>query len=73
MEKSFYYIVPWGKNADIQTALNRLEVPYVIEPDIPGQNRIVFPDVPVRLYSKIRTLFHGDGDPYKIPLSKGGT
>lgn len=70
MEKSFYFVLPWSDAKHYTVALKALDVEYLIETadEIPsleaGQLAIVLPNLPVRIYDKVRTLFGTTGEPY---------
>lgn len=67
MEKSFYFIVSWGDARRYKSVLDEQGIPYVIQSpaDLPvleeGKLAIVFPSIPVRLYSQVRSLFTCNG------------
>ena len=74
LEKSFYYVANWDDAAAYRKALGAMGIPYMIEspgsglPIQQGQLAIVFPDVPVRMYSSIRELFGTNGERYPSPI-----
>jgi len=70
MEKSFFYVVSWGKSAQVIAELNKLGVRYKLEVHEPGRNRFVFPNVPVRQYSEIRKVFGRDGQAFRDSWNK---
>lgn len=70
MEKSFFYSVGKTEVEEYQKMLDLMNIPHEVEPPISvlrdgaDQYKIVFPDMPVRLYGMVRKLFKGDGKPY---------
>lgn len=63
MSKSFYYLIPWSRQKAIKHELVKLMVPFTFE-TTGGECVVVFPDLPVRQYAKVRQLFSGDGKAY---------
>lgn len=67
MDKSFYYVVTWSEAKTYKDALDENAIPYEIQTplDLPslddGKLAIVFPTIPLRIYSKVRSLFFSDG------------
>jgi hypothetical protein len=70
VEKSLFYVVSWGRSAGVIAELNRLGARYEVELHVPGRNRFVFPNVPVRLYGEIRKVCGGDGQAYRDSWNK---
>jgi len=70
VKKSFYFVVAWRDAKNYADALRALDIPYVIETaeEIPslreGELAFVFPNLPIRLYAKVRMLFGATGEPY---------
>lgn len=71
MKKSFYFVVNQSEVKDYTQILDLMKVPYMIENSLAvlkegaGQSKIVFPDIPIKLYSMVRKLFKTDGKPYE--------
>ncbi|UFJ41852.1 hypothetical protein LOK74_04935 [Brevibacillus humidisoli] len=67
MEKQIYFPVPWKEAKRYADMLDSLHIPYRIEsaggkvPLVEGDLAIVFPNMSIHLYIKIRVLFFGDG------------
>ncbi|UFJ40701.1 hypothetical protein LOK74_22340 [Brevibacillus humidisoli] len=70
LKKSFYFVVAWHDAKKYTDALRALDIPYVIETpeEIPslqeGELAFVFPNLPIRIYVKVRMLFGTTGEPY---------
>jgi hypothetical protein len=70
VEKSFYFIVNWSEAQRYKAELDEKGIPYVIQspadlPDLKdGKLAIVFPSIPNRLYTQVRSLFTCNGQPY---------
>jgi hypothetical protein len=63
---SFYYVVPWREATDIRRELDRNgPIPYAVTSLPTGKIAFVFPDLPVRVYGRVREIFGRDGKPYK--------
>ncbi|MGD8189924.1 hypothetical protein ACQCN2_08075 [Brevibacillus ginsengisoli] len=63
-DKSFFYTVTWRDAPLIVRKLDTAKLPYSLKSLPWGEIGIVFPDVNVRQYSKVRSIFGYDGEPY---------
>lgn len=65
---SFYYPVTWRETTAIRRELDGRYIPYDVHALPDGRIAFVFPDLPPRLYVRVRGIFGGNG----IPLDKFG-
>ena len=60
---SFYYTVTWREAAAIRRELDARFIPYDVRTLPDGSLAFVFPDLPPRLYARVREIFGGNGIP----------
>jgi hypothetical protein len=61
VKPSFYYVVSWCEAATTRRRLDEVRVPYAVTSLPTGEIAFVFPDLPVRLYGRVREIFGGNG------------
>jgi len=59
---SFYYVVPEQVEGYVRGKLRQWGVPHHVVRGVDGNMRFRFPDLPVRKYSQVRSLFGRDFD-----------
>lgn len=63
---SFYFSVGWEEVTAIRHELDDRYIPYEIRTSVTGEIVFLFPDLPPRVYARVRQIFGSNG----IPLDK---